>query len=192
MKKIDRAAILAATIALCAGTTQAQQPQVLTGDTRSACEAVLCLASGQRPSECTPPLQRYFSIVRKKASDTLRARSDFLSLCPSSNQTPQMQALVSAQVNGAGQCDAQTLNSSLRASTGGDPDIQYIRNQMPEYCTAYYGHAYTDFRGKQPAYVGLPSRGGYWVEPPEYNAALAQYNARVKAENEAIKNYVSQ
>lgn len=189
MPKINRAAAMAVIIVLGAGTTHAQQ--VLTGDTKSACEAVLCLASGQRPSECTPPLQRYFSIVRKKVSDTLRARSDFLSLCPSSNQTPQMQALVSAQVNGAGQCDAQTLNSSLRTSTGGDMDIQYIRNQLPDYCTAYYGHAYTDFRGKQPVYIGLPSRGGYWVEPPEYNAALAQYNARVKAEDDAMKNNVA-
>ena len=62
-----------------------QAQQVLTGDTRLACEAMLCLLSGQRPDECTPSLQRYFSIKLRKFNDTQRARSNFLNLCPASN-----------------------------------------------------------------------------------------------------------
>ena len=42
---------------------------VLTGDTRLACEAVLCLSSGDRPSECAPSIKRYFSIRHKKLGE---------------------------------------------------------------------------------------------------------------------------
>ncbi|WP_269902395.1 TrbM/KikA/MpfK family conjugal transfer protein, partial [Campylobacter coli] len=35
---------------------------ILTGDTKLACEAILCLSSGTRPSECSSSLARYFSI----------------------------------------------------------------------------------------------------------------------------------
>ncbi len=58
--------------------------EMFTGDTKAACEAVLCLSSGQRPSECAPAIKRYFSIKMRKFSDTLKARKDFLKLCPSS------------------------------------------------------------------------------------------------------------
>ena len=65
--------IVAAVAALCSvGTASAQD--VLTGDTRLACEAILCLSSGTRPSECTPSLSRYFNITKRKLSDTIRAR----------------------------------------------------------------------------------------------------------------------
>lgn len=40
---------------------------LFTGDVRLACEAVLCLSSGTRPSECAPSLKRYFSISQKEA-----------------------------------------------------------------------------------------------------------------------------
>ncbi|KAA3682647.1 hypothetical protein E3U40_09795 [Campylobacter fetus subsp. venerealis] len=46
----------------------------LTGDTKLACEALLCLSSGTRPSECSPSLNRYFSIKEKKWKDTIKAR----------------------------------------------------------------------------------------------------------------------
>lgn len=58
---------------------------VLTGDTRLACEAVLCLSSGDRPSECAPSIKRYFSIRHKKLGDTLKARRNFLKMCPARN-----------------------------------------------------------------------------------------------------------
>ena len=42
----------------------------------------------------------------------------------------------------------------------------------------------TDFSGTVPRYVGIPERGGYWVEARDYDRALAEYNARIKAEDE--------
>lgn len=58
------------------------QGQVLTGDVRSACEAILCLAAPSCPSECAPSIKRYYSISAKKFKDTVRKRKNFLALCP--------------------------------------------------------------------------------------------------------------
>ena len=57
-----------------------------------------------------------------------------------------------------------------------------IGSRMPGYCAVYTGHAYTDFSGTQPRYVGTPERGGYWVEANDYDRAQAEYNARIAAE----------
>lgn len=166
-------------------TTQAQE--VLTGDTRLACEAVLCLASGTRPGECAASLRRYFSISHRKFSDTLRGRINFLNLCPVSNQTPEMGSLVSAIAHGAGRCDPDSLNITLLSWSMMDDDRTYISNRLPDYCATYTGHAYTDFTssGTMPKYVGLPERGGKWVEARNYDAALAEYKARIAAEDRA-------
>ncbi|WP_416861850.1 TrbM/KikA/MpfK family conjugal transfer protein [Helicobacter ganmani] len=40
--------------------------QTLSGDTKLSCEALLCLASPIKPSECSPSLARYFGISAKK------------------------------------------------------------------------------------------------------------------------------
>lgn len=186
-KNILASAALAVAALSITNTVSAQE--VLTGDTRLACEAVLCLATGTRPNECTPSLQRYFSISYRKLSDTIRGRINFLNLCPASNQTPEMSALVNAMGNGAGRCDAQSLNATLRSWNGGaDGGYVYIGNQISGYCAAYTGHAYTDFAGTVPRYVGTPERGGYWVEARDYDRALAEYNARIKAADEARRN----
>lgn len=171
--------LLAAIAFSATGSTYTQE--LLTGDTRLACEAIMCLAAGSQPSECTPAIQRYFSIVRKKFSETLKARSDFLQMCPAANQSTEMQSLVAAQANGAGMCDAVYLNQILRVNTGQDLRDNFISNQMPANCAAYIGHAYS---GRAlPKYVGLPERGGNWVEQTDYPLALQAYNARIQAED---------
>lgn len=179
-KKLLSSLVVAVAAFGSVGTASAQE--VLTGDTRLACEAVLCLASGTRPSECAPSLNLYFSITARKFKDTLKKRRNFLNLCPVSNQTPEMSSLISAQVNGAGRCDAQALNSTLISYRGWDSGETYISNRMPDYCAAYTGHAYTDFNssGTMPRYVGTPEEGGYWVEARDYDRALAEYNARLE------------
>jgi len=193
MKKKLLSSLVAAVAAFgSVGTASAQE--VLTGDTRLACEAVLCLASGTRPSECTPSLSRYFGINKRKFSDTIKARLDFLNLCPVSNQTPEMRSLVSAISRGAGRCDVDWFNQQLRiqlerrvCSGSGDSygcvteTYFAISNKAPSYCAAYTGHAYTDFATTTlPKYVGTPEEGGYWVEARDYDRALAEYNARLE------------
>ncbi|SMB33271.1 Mating pair formation protein (plasmid) [Sterolibacterium denitrificans] len=165
-------------------TAPAMAQEVLEGDTRLACEAILCLATGKPPHECQPSLHRYFSITAKKLSDTIKKRRNFLDLCPVANQTPEMSALVAAMSQGAGRCDASSLNATLRSWGGGDNDYVYIANSMPSYCAAYTNHAYTDLKDTKPRYVGIPERGGYWVEADKYDQAVAEYNERIRREDE--------
>lgn len=76
--------LLRHTLAVASATLVFSQPApastLFEGDTKLACEAILCLSSGSRPSECTPSLQRFFSIRHKKAWETIQARHDFLRL----------------------------------------------------------------------------------------------------------------
>lgn len=145
--------------------------QELTGDTKLACEAILCLSTGQRPDQCTPPIQRYFSISFRRISDTLRGRTNFLNLCPKGGDA-QMDALIKGIVNGAGACDAATLNSTLSMWTE-DSSSPVISSAMPDYCVAYYTHPYTNLANSLPMYAG-----DRWVEASDYPAAMAEYSAR--------------
>ncbi|MEG4582213.1 TrbM/KikA/MpfK family conjugal transfer protein [Microcoleus sp. MON1_C5] len=168
-------------------TSHSSAQQILEGDTRLACEAILCLASSTQPSECSSSIQRYFSIRHKKFSDTLKARNGFLNLCPVSQQTPQMSAWVNSLTHGAGRCDANSLNAVLRQSSGGEFEQVTISDQMPAYCSVYFKHEYTNFQTADviPKYVGIPLRGGFWVESSDFDMASSQYQQRIRAEDEA-------
>jgi hypothetical protein len=91
-------------------STAKENDNLLTGDTRLACEAILCLSSPANPTECTPSLDRYFGITRKKASDTRKARRSFLNLCPSAKADDDMVSLTSSIAYAAGRCNANNLN----------------------------------------------------------------------------------
>lgn len=95
MKK-KQFALAATALAIGTSASPASAQDELTGDTRLACEAILCLSSSTRPGECAPSLSRYFGITRRRLSNTIRARLEFLRLCPVVSQTPQMRSLVSA------------------------------------------------------------------------------------------------
>lgn len=190
MKKLLITACMVLTNTIIGPTTAhagapASVGQVLVGDEKLACEAILCLASGTQPSECNPSLQRYFSIRHKKFSDTMKARNGFLNLCPTAQQNPQMSALVNSLTYGAGRCDSNSLNVALRQSWGDEFDQVMISNQMPGYCSSYFQHEYTNFQSTAviPKYVGVPQRGGYWVESSDYEQAYAQWLRRVQAED---------
>ncbi|MFZ5635371.1 MAG: TrbM/KikA/MpfK family conjugal transfer protein [Pseudomonadota bacterium] len=160
------------------GIVGQQQSQLLSGDEGSACEAILCLSTGGPPSECAASLRRYFSINLSKPWKTIQARINFLKLCPSSDDSPQMNTLVEAIGHGAGRCDAASLNQSLRTWTGIDGEYE-ISNQMPSYCEDYFRHEYTDVDSIRPRYVDkyvvrtytdsegnthVEYDGGYWVD----------------------------
>ena len=174
MKKIFASAAVSAAVFI---SLPAQASDVLTGDVKLACEAVLCLSSGDRPHECAASIKRYFDIRHKKFHKTLEARRNFLNLCPSSNEA-DMPDLVNALVNGAGRCDAAELNRVMRAhytvrvadKTGRHSDRSYytvrksyIRNAKPDYCRAYFDHEWTT-AGDKVKYVGAEKEGGRWVD----------------------------
>lgn len=61
----------------------APQPLLLEGDTRLACECLLCLAAGpQAPKECQTALMKYYLIQGTSPFQTLVKRRNFLQLCP--------------------------------------------------------------------------------------------------------------
>lgn len=160
---------------------------ILTGDVALACEATLCLSSGTRPGECAPSLSRYFNINEKHWSDTVKARRNFLELCPASEEEG-MPDLVKAISEGAGRCDAGHLNKTLYETkkvmecrgSGKDESchpITYYRinNVLPKYCGSYINHEWTDLNSslsyqgssewiKENSVSGWNNQGGKWVD----------------------------
>lgn len=154
----------------------AGQLDYLTGDKKLACEALICLSSGVRPGQCDPALSHFYGIKKKKLSDTLDARHDFLKLCPSSSQTKEMASLADALARGAGRCDAGSLNAGLGRWLGtSDDGYPVISDKRPGYCNAYVSHEYTSFDDDLPRYVGTPEERGYWVEAKDYDRELVKY-----------------
>jgi hypothetical protein len=155
---------------------QAMAQGSLQGDEKLACEALLCLSASTRPAECTPSLQRYFSISFKKFSDTLRGRMNFLNMCPMVTDA-SMATYKSAVINGSGRCDAASINQSSYVSDA--EGTGYVNNAMPDYCQTYYGAQY--MQSAPPLYIGTPTQGGYWVEPKDYEISLKAYNAMMSS-----------
>lgn len=88
---------------------------MLEGDEKLACEAILCLSSSTRPSECGPSLSRYFGIHKRKWSDTVRARANFLALCPLEDMDGGLKsAWLKTLARGSGFCSAADLNARGR------------------------------------------------------------------------------
>jgi|WetSurMetagenome_2_1015567.scaffolds.fasta_scaffold232053_3 hypothetical protein len=176
MKTINRTLSLFTVMLLIQNVVRADDTSTLTGDQSDACSAIICLSTGQPPSECTPPLERYFSISYEDIEDTIQGREDFLSLCPSSNSTPEMAALTQAIANGAGRCDATSLNQELATtSCNGDNCTTTISASMPSYCSAYLTNSYTQLSSITPTYYMPPpvqncdsDNGCYMVQPPGY------------------------
>lgn len=172
---------VAGVLASASAPTKAQDG-LFSGDTRLACEAILCLSSGSRPSECSASLRRYFSINHKKLSDTLKARKNFLQMCPAADHDEGMRTLVNDIANGAGRCDAASLNASNMVWRWDDGD-RIIRNTAPRHCAAYQNNPYTDLTVAVARYVGVPERGGRWVDGANYEQALREYNERIARED---------
>jgi len=174
----------------------AASTDLLTGNTRLACEATLCLSSGTQPSECSPSLDHYFDIKKYSHgsldwSATVSARRAFLSQCPASSDQG-MPERIDAISRGAGKCDPEYLNRTYAATAyrwrtrtlGGDSgeivyDVHEIPtvslDKLPAYCVTYNDHAWTYQLSVR--YVGKPEQGGRWVNAEEYDAAQAKWEA---------------
>ena len=140
---MKRTLLLSTTAALLFAALPASA-QEFSGDTKYACEAILCLSTGQRPDACMPSIRRYFSIIGKKPGDTIRMRRDFLKGCPAASYDAGMVNLVDAIANGAGRCDAAALNASSIVMRGGEDGTYYVSNALPAACAALASHTYTD------------------------------------------------
>lgn len=157
----------AAPVALVLYVNTVLADEAFTGILKLSCEAILCLSSSVVPAACSPSLSHYYNILFDDFSDTIKARINFLEICPVANQSPQMQSLVKAIGNGAGRCDANSLNTTLKewvpvANQGFGAGFFCINNQLPSYCSAYTNHEYTDL-----------SRLKYVMYPPSEQPNLA-------------------
>ncbi|WP_323000547.1 TrbM/KikA/MpfK family conjugal transfer protein [Denitromonas sp.] len=170
--------ITAAALVISNATTAVAQ-EVLEGDEKDACEAILCLSSGQPPHECEPALKRYFSIKKKKPKDTIKARRDFLEECPASSEEG-MPSLINAIVNGAGHCDPETMIPQLNAYLWGGCEREGgfallgggCMADIPQVCKTYANHPLT--RIDMPVKKKTCKPGsGYWsnqeyLQPGEF------------------------
>lgn len=194
------AVALACVLAPAAFAADSPADDLLTGNTRLACEATLCLSSSIRPGECNPSLSHYFDIkiFNKHGLDwgaTVDARRAFLAMCPA-NTEAGMPERIDAISRGAGKCDPDSLNSAyadtayrwrLRgyshswSSDEEEPSYEVHEiptvtlNQLPSYCVTYNDHAWTYELSVK--YVGTPEKGGRWVKAEDYDAAQAKWNA---------------
>jgi len=144
---------------------------LLEGDKRLACEALLCLSSPEKPTECQPSLKRYFSIHHRKAHKTVSARKNFLKLCPQTDSKKEADNIIE-NITKTSNCDADSLNEITYFITTQKCDntapsekancetirLKVISNELPTYCKAYMEAGYIDIQ-----YVGDINKGtGRW------------------------------
>jgi hypothetical protein len=167
-----------------------QNSQALTGDAAVACEVILCLSTGNPPNQCNNSLKKFFSIKFRKPHKTIKARGNFLKLCPASDDNPEVGSLIDAlsKGGGSGACRPSDLNRALLVKGNtemGTPN--YIRNVLPKFCSSYFNHEFTRI-DDIPRYVGAPSRRGRWVDGAAYSKALALYKIRIIREDRQRRN----
>jgi len=145
------------TMSVFSSFTFASSGNELTGDTRTACEVILCLSSSQRPAECNSPITKYFSIKRYShgsfsLSKTIKARKDFLKLCPASDADNSMETLAEAISKQENLCKAEEINKIIETKyipCGSDcePSTYYrTTTTLPEYCAILSNHEYTNLQ----------------------------------------------
>ena len=156
--------------------TQAQA-QEFTGDTKYACEAILCLSTSARPSECAPSIAKFFSIWDKKPWKIPQKRFNFLQLCPVGEAQDsfgnrlggatraEMVDYMNVLANGASICSANYINRTNyrmvsvkicwteRDSDGDDQKCRVeqrklISKEMPKICKSYVNHRLVDPENK--------------------------------------------
>lgn len=120
----------------------------LSGDTKYSCEAILCLSTGSRPSECSPSLNKYFSISAKKWKDTIAKRKSFLQLCPvgtSSEKDVEFTKLRDNIIlNVTAPCDAEELNRTELMDEDYSSSQIRINPTLTDSCKLLKSSSYTD------------------------------------------------
>ena len=181
----------------------------LTNEQKLACESILCLSSGDRPDECGPALNYFFSIKKKKLSDTRDARKSFLKKCPDSN-AEGMPSLINVLVDyNCSSCTVEQLNKNLVKvviSTGRNLNsisnhssgftVMAVDPELPAYCLKYYAAmnsnqytAYSQYSQSQPVYIG--SNIGRKVQDDDGNEYYVIY-AKSRNEQTQIAEAISQ
>lgn len=131
----------------------------LSGDEKLSCEAILCLSTSSRPSECNESIRKYFSISFKRWSDTVSARRAFLNICPvgtTGNNDKTFVALRDDVISNLNvPCTLESLNrEEERYPSNDEGGIYYLNQQFrinPEpttSCNLLMGNSYTDIKAE--------------------------------------------
>ncbi|EDA5020556.1 hypothetical protein F9F36_08815, partial [Campylobacter upsaliensis] len=149
MKKI----LVSSFIAMSAISSMSANGEILGGDAGLACEAILCLSSPAKPSECSPSLARYFGISLSKPHKTAQARANFLNQCPASSMTPEMKQQVASLSKLIGYCTEDELNANVEKKLidkiGFKRIYEYrISPKMTENCRILTNLNYSDYAFK--------------------------------------------
>lgn len=112
----------------------------LDGDAKLACEAILCLSSGEKPSECRPSLSKYFSLHASRHKSIFNVRKSFLSLCPKSDGNysdakKEIYENIGEDLN-QNQQDLATLENTI-ASLPNDCTPESLNKNIQSRCVAY-------------------------------------------------------
>ena len=118
--------------------------KLLTGDERTACEVILCLSSGTRPSECNPPIRKFLSIKARKWHQTVTKRKNFLKLCPNENNDSSINSAIEGIANSNPvDCSAAALNQRFYWRGNRDADgywqnsgIKLVPTTLAKQCGA--------------------------------------------------------
>ena len=132
--------------------------EILGGDAGLACEAILCLSSPARPSECQRSLAKYFGIHFSKPWKTINARKQFLSLCPEGSMTPEMKQQIEDLSRLTGFCSVDELNANIEKKKVGTSQNDYgftkylydyrVSPEMTENCKIVTRMNYNDYAFK--------------------------------------------
>ncbi|EHZ0305714.1 hypothetical protein K4888_001778 [Campylobacter upsaliensis] len=169
MKKI----LVSSFIAMSAISSMSANGEILGGDAGLACEAILCLSSPAKPSECSPSLARYFGISLSKPHKTAQARANFLNQCPASSMTPEMKQQVASLSKLTGYCTEDELNANVEKKLidkiGFKRIYEYrISPKMTKNCRILTNLNYSDYAFKytcnQQFYNEIDWHNGYTKE----------------------------
>lgn len=135
----------------------------LTGNTALACEALLCLSAGAKPTECKRSIKKFFSISAKKPWKTLQLRRNFLALCPTQSSDNisddvLMEDYKNALVQIPHECTAEALNKVFEYSVNNGyypekncsivPKDKFVRitKTLPQSCINFINSTYSDLK----------------------------------------------
>ncbi len=137
----------------------AMASDVLTGDKRLACEAILCLSSASKPSECNSAIRKYFSIKARKWHKTIAKRRSFLQLCPvESDDSAFLKLRDNVLLNIKYDCTPEHLNKqNIDYQRSDDGVFRYrtmrISPSLPKFCQDLINHSYTGYHTRPLKYT---------------------------------------
>lgn len=181
MKKL---AFLAVMVGVSSTATAYSTGELLTGDEKLSCEAILCLATSTRPSECSPALKRYFGIKHRKPHDTFKARLNFLNICPKDTSDLSKEQLAKIGIDKEEQDSNMATLTNAIANLPHDCLADTLNQQVERKCLIYGDHNHCDEWGYRikpdlpKACKTLASHNWTVVDLPEYKGDRSWFNSR--------------